>query len=95
MLLTFLTSFIFGGLVGGAAGAVLGAVVDWFIDDESLGDYIKEEYDDAFKLLIQEKKKNAVQVGIFDVCEDEIETVEIQSESGVSNSIYKGQVIYV
>ena len=86
---------LIGYASGYAAGTVIGAVVDWFIDDDSLRDCIEEEYDDAFYLLIEEKKKNAVKVGIFDVEEECIEDVELQSERGVSNSLYEGQIIYV
>ena len=40
--------------------------VDYFISEETLVENVEEEYPDAFKLLIKEKKKNAVNVGIFD-----------------------------
>ncbi len=95
MFFTLITSMLVGYATGYAAGAVLGAVVDWFIDDESLKNCIEEEYDNAFYILIEEKKKSAVKVGIFDYEEDRIEDVELQSESGVSSSLYEGQVIYV
>lgn len=95
MFFTLLGSFITGALIGGASGAVLGAIVDWFVDDDSLSECITEEYEDAFKLLIKEKKKTAVKVGIFDEEEDLLDDVEIQSEQGVSNSLYVGKVIYV
>lgn len=95
MLFTIIGSALLGGLIGGAGGAVLGAIVDWFIDDDTLTESIEEEYEDAFKLLIKEKKKNAVKVGIFDEENDLLDDVEIQSNSGVSDSLYKGRVIYV
>ena len=95
MFLTFLGSVLLGGMIGGASGAVLGAVVDWLIDDDTLTESIQEEYDDAFKLLIKQKKQNAVKVGIFDSEETLLDDVEIQSEQGVSDSLYQGKVIYV
>lgn len=95
MLFTLLTSIAIGYATGYAAGTVLGAVVDWFIDEDSLSDCIEQEYDNAFYILIEEKKKSAVKVGIFDYEEDIIEDIELQSESGVSSSLYEGQVIYV
>lgn len=95
MFLTLLGSFLTGALIGGAGGVVIGAVVDWFIDDDSLSECITEEYEDAFKLLIKEKKKTAIKVGIFDEEEDLLDDVEIQSEQGVSDSLYVGKVIYV
>ena len=69
--------------------------VTWFISEDSLGEYIKEEYDDAFYLLIEEKKRNALKVGIFNNQEDVIENIELQSDKGVSDSIYEGQIIYI
>ena len=95
MIFSLLGSMLVGGLIGGAGGAVLSAIVDWFIDEDSLGEAISEEYDDAFKLLIKDKKRNAVKVGIYDEDNDVIDDSEIQSESGISESIYKGLVIYV
>lgn len=95
MLFTLLTSIAISYATGYAAGTVLGAVVDWFIDEDSLSDCIEQEYDNAFYILIEEKKKSAVKVGIFDYEEDIIEDIELQSESGVSSSLYEGQVIYV
>lgn len=94
-LLSLIGGALLGGAIGGATGAVLGAVVDWLIDDDSLSESIHEEYDDAFKLLIKQKKKDAVKVGIFDYDEDLIDDVEIQSQQGVSDSLYVGKVIYI
>lgn len=95
MFFSLLGSMLIGGLYGAAAGAVLGAVVDWFIDEDTLSQAVVEEYDDAFKLLIKEKKKKAVKVGIFDDDNELLDDVEIQSNEGVSDSLYKGQIIYV
>lgn len=95
MFFTIIGSALLGGIIGGAGGYALGAIVDWFIDDDTLTESIEEEYDDAFKLLIKEKKNNAVKVGIFNESNDLLDDVEIQSSSGVSNSLYKGKVIYV
>ena len=45
---------------------------------------------------MEEKKKNSVSVGIFDEEEDIIaDGVEIESEQGVSDDLYVGQIIYV
>ena len=81
-----------GAVVGGAIGYLDGS----FIDEVFLQDAIEEKYPDAFKILIKQKKKKAVNVGIFDVHDNTIESsVEIESEQGVSDALYKGQVIYV
>ena len=37
--------------------------VTWFISEDSLGEYIKEEYDDAFYLLIE--RSNYLYLGFF------------------------------
>ncbi len=89
-------SYLIGHALGTAAAAVIEFVIDVFIDEESLQDEIEERYPEAFKLLIKEKKKTAVNVGIFDVCDDVIESnVEISSSEGVSNDLYVGQEIYL
>jgi hypothetical protein len=43
-----------------------------------------------------EKKKNAVNVGIFDEYDDTIEAnVQFETEQGVSDDLYVGQEIYL
>lgn len=64
------------------------------IDAGFLKKRIKEECPDSFKILIKEKKKNAVKVGIFDENECGLGDMTVKSEEGVSDSIYEGQVIY-
>lgn len=56
---------------------------------------VKKRNKDAFKALIKEKKKYAVNVGIFDEEEENIGNIEIKSDEGVSDSLYVGQVIYI
>lgn len=85
-----------GGAVGGAAGAVIGFAVGFFLDEESLGNEVQVRYPEALKILIQKKKKNAVNVGIFGINDEEIETgIEISSSQGVSDNLYVGQEIYL
>ncbi len=85
-----------GGAVGGAAGALIGFAIDVFLDEDSLSDEVTNHYPDAFKLLIEEKKRNAIQVGIFDEEDEIIESnVEITSDEGVADDLYVGQVIYL
>ena len=87
---------VLGLLAGGIVGAtMISLAVDYFICEDTLADNIEEEYPDAFKLLIKEKKKNAVKVGIFDEYNEHLDDVEITSSKGVSKNIRKGQTIYV
>ena len=81
---------------GAAIGGAIGYLVGSFIDEVFLTDAIEEKYPDAFKILIKEKKKNAVNVVIFDIDDMTIESsVVIESEQGVSDELYVGQVIYI
>lgn len=82
------------GLLIGAIGVsvVVSTVV---ISIDSLKNDVKNEYPDAFKMLIKEKKKDAVKVGIFDKTNSHIEDIEITSNKGVSNNLYQGQTIYI
>lgn len=85
-----------GGVVGGAAGALIGWAIEVFLDEDSIKNEVQTHYPDALKLLIQEKKKNAVKVGIFEENKEDIATeIEISSSQGVSNNLYVGQEIYL
>ena len=84
-----------GLLAGGLLGATIFMAVDFFLSKDKLVEKVEEEYPDAFKLLIKEKKKNAVKVGIFDEDNEHLDDVEITSSKGVSKNIRKGQTIYV
>lgn len=89
-------SALLGGLIGGAAGAAIGFIIDVFLDESSIGSEVKVRYPDALKILIQEKKKTAVNVGIFGDNGTVIESnVEIESSQGVSDNLYVGQQIYL
>lgn len=92
MFFTLLGIAVLNAAIGYGVGYCVGAFVDEFF----LTDAIEEAYPDAFKILIKEKKKNAVNVGIFDIDDMTIEpSVEIESEQGVSDALYVGQVIYI
>ena len=82
-----------GLLAGGLLGATIFMAVDFFLSEDKLVEEVEEEYPDAFKLLIKEKKKNAVNVGIFDEDNEHLDDVEITSTKGVSKSLRKGQII--
>ena len=85
---------------GGAAGFAAGSTIAWaigkIIDADTLEDEVKIKYPNALKLLIKEKKKHAVNVGIFGENEDCIEdSVDITSDKGVSDELYVGQEIWL
>ena len=82
------------GLLIGAIGVsvVVSTVV---ISIDSLKNDVKNEYPDSFKMLIKEKKKDALKVGIFDKTNSHIEDIEITSNKGVSNNLHQGQTIYI
>ena len=82
-----------GLLIGAIGVSVLVSTVVISIDP--LINDVKKEYPDAFKMLIKEKKKDAVKVGIFDKTNSHIEDVEITSNKGVSNNLHQGQTIYI
>lgn len=84
-----------GLLAGGLLGATIFMAVDFFLSEDKLVEEVEEQYPDAFKLLLKEKKKNAVNVGIFDEDNEHLDDVEITSSKGVSKSLHKGQTIYV
>ena len=84
-----------GLLAGGLLGATIFLAVDFFLSEDKLVEEVEKQYPDAFKLLIKEKKKNAVNVGIFDEDNEHLDDVEITSTKGVSKSLRKGKVIFV
>lgn len=84
-----------GLLACGLLGATIFLAVDFFLSEDKLVEEVEEQYPDAFKLLIKEKKKNAVNVGIFDEDDEHLDDVEITSTKGVSKSLRKGKVIFV
>ena len=84
-----------GLLAGGLLGATIFLAVDFFLSEDKLVEEVEEQYPDAFNLLIKEKKKNAVNVGIFDEDDEHLDDVEITSTKGVSKSLRKGKVIFV
>ena len=93
-ILYFLGCVAAGGAAGFAAGSTIAWAIGKIIDADTLKDEVKVKYQDALKLRIQEKKKNAVNVGIFGENEDCIEdSVDITSDKGVSDELYVGQVI--
>lgn len=80
----------------GAAALGAGAIViRTVINKKKIKEEAKRRCPDALYALIQEKKKNAVNVGIFDEEEDKIDQFDLESESGVDYDLYEGQKIYI
>ena len=80
------------------AGSVLGAaviIVACKITKEIIAQKVRKKFNEALKAEIQEKKKNAVHVGIFDNDDNRIGEMTIESEQGVDASIKQGDVIYL
>ena len=76
-------------------GAVCCIVIAGIITYQSIWEAITKEFPNSIKILIKEKSRKAVHVGIFDSYGDKIkDDVEIRSEDGVSSSIKEGQIIY-
>ena len=87
---------LLGLLVGGIAGAALLTIaVDYFLTEDTLKESVREQEPDALKVLIKEKKKNAVNVGIFGKDNEHLNDMEITTSKGVSHSLHKGKKIYL
>ena len=83
----------FEGVIGMVARIFLAVLIDVFIDDNTIKDTVRIKCPEALKALIQKKKKNAIDVGIFNKQDQHICSLEIKSSQGVSNSLHVGQVI--
>lgn len=84
------------GLIGGAVGGAVGIFIATILDEDTVKKEVKLKYPEALKLMIEKKKQSAVDVGIFGSNENQIASgIEIQSEKGVSDNLYVGQVIYL
>ena len=69
-------------------------VAKQLIDIIIIKEQVKQHNPQAFRALILEKKKDAVDVGIFDNGKV-TERLTINSDVGVSNNIYRGQIIEI
>jgi hypothetical protein len=69
-------------------------VAKQLIDIIFIKEQVKQHNPQAFRALILEKKKDAVDVGIFDNGKI-TERLTINSDVGVSNNIYRGQIIEI
>lgn len=96
-LLTIVAHAVIGGVVGGAVGGLVGLVIDVFIDDKTIKDTARSRHaNEQLKLLIKDKNTREVKVGIFDKPTDKhLEDMNLETTKGVSDNLYKGQVLYV
>ena len=76
-----------------AAGEAIEWVVNKFVDLFTLKNEVKRKCPNALKMLILEKKRNAVEVGIFNrqYAQKPDEVVNIETTEGISSDIVVGQ----
>lgn len=70
-------------------------IIGTLLDEDTVKEEVKKKCPEAIKILIEKKKKNAVNVGIFDSSRKIASGVEIQSDKGVSDRLRVGQIIYL
>lgn len=93
-MLSDLLKILLPAAAGVAVVAGLAAVTVKVVNERTLRRKAKEKYENAFKLLIMEKKRNAVKVGIFDKEQCKLGELEVRSDEEVNDSISVNQVIY-
>ena len=72
-------------------GDLIEAAVDTFIDLFTVQQEVKQRVPSAFKILIMKKKRNAIDVGIFNKNSKPIRKIEIKSDYGISKELVVGQ----
>lgn len=72
-------------------GDLIEAAVDTFIDLFTVQQEVKQRVPSAFKILIMKKKRNAIDVGIFNKNSKPIKKMEIKSDYGISKELVVGQ----
>jgi hypothetical protein len=93
---------MWGNILKGLAILVAGGLVAYGtykiykkITAREISQAVKEKCPAAFSAIIKEKKRNAVNVGIFDSNNKEIGEMTVKSQEGVDSSLREGQMIYV
>ncbi len=86
---------VLGFLAGGVIGVAIAIAINHFLSEGTLKKIVWKENPNAFKMLIKEKKKNAVNVGIFGESDEHLDDMEITTSKGVSRKLSKGQTIYL
>ena len=76
-------------------GAVLTIVTTALVNAFFLQKEIRSRYKDAAKAVIESKDASVVHVNVYDQDNKKIQELEIKSETGIDNSISKGQTYKV
>lgn len=92
---TEILEILAGVLIGAGAAAATIWIADRIIDKATIKAEVKKKTPSAFKALIEKKKKNAVDVGIFTKNDNRIDGITLESDQGISNEIEVGQVLYI
>lgn len=76
-------------------GAVVTIVTTALVNAFFLQKEIRSRYKDAAKAVIESKDASVVHVNVYDQDNKKIQELEIKSETGIDNSISKGQTYKV
>ena len=82
--MVFFTSLIIGGLIG----YLIGSLIDKYVIRERL------QNDDAFYGMVTKIQPNTVTIREIDEDGHIVKNVKIQSDDGVSDDLYEGEIIY-
>lgn len=92
---TEILEILAGVLIGAGGTAAAIWIADKIIDKATIKAEVKKKAPSAFKALIEKKKKNAVDVGIFTENDNRIDGITLESDLGISSEIEVGQVLYL
>lgn len=82
------------GTVAAATYALVSLAVNVFLDEKEVRKTVSKKCPEALKAVIQEKKKNAIKVGIYKNNDREISSeMEITTSKGVSDNLHVGKII--
>ena len=82
---------LFGSAVAVATVIIADKIIDWAVVRAE----VKKKAPSAFKALIEQKKKNAIDVGIFSKEGNRIDGMTLESDKGVASDIEVGQELYL
>lgn len=93
-MLDFIFEALVGLFIGGTVAALVSLAVDVFLDEKEVRENVRKKCPEALKAVIQEKKKNAIKVGIYKNNDREISSeMEITTSKGVSDNLHVGKII--
>ena len=82
-------------LISVGIGIATSIIIDRIIDKATIKLEVKKKKPSAFKAIIEKKKKNAVDVGIFSNDNKRIDELTLESHQGISSDVQVGQVLYI